>query len=187
MHLSMFLCLLFFCEIVPTQLQIYQSQAEMTHLEGTEFLPANSFELLATYTQTKTLIKCISYCTSSVSCRTFDYDLTPPFRCRLFQSLQNTDQIIRSLPTSKVGSLVYGPELFLEYNRTCTGQYSPNRYLACVDGTYQCPPVTFWNGTICMNQLYNGSWCATSNWCRTDLSLRCLNNTCSVYNTPSTL
>ena len=163
-----------------TQLQIFQSQIELT-ITNTEFIPPTSLDLLANYTNVETLRECAYQCNSAIQCRTFNYDSS--HCCRLYRCMAElgTIQLVNTSTTAtyRVGSIRYIGQQFLQYNQTCTAASLSsariNRYLVCngVSNLFQCPSTTYWNGTICMNQQYLHALCAYNYMCRTDLNLTC--------------
>ncbi|CAF4574497.1 unnamed protein product, partial [Didymodactylos carnosus] len=120
---------------------------------------------------------------------TFDYD-TLSKRCRLFEGEITTGKVNRSaaIPsTSRVSSIAYTQHLYLAYNQTCD-QCQINRYLLCINQTCQCPPHTYWNAWMCLNQGYNGSLCQNDQWCRTDKNITCSSsNFCGQWNTTASM
>ncbi|CAF1592035.1 unnamed protein product, partial [Didymodactylos carnosus] len=150
----------------------YQSIARLTNL-GTEFQPANSNENIGTLSNVNSLIRCFSYCNQNSQCGTFDYDYTS-FRCRLFQAhLTYGTVMMSSSSTSTVGAL-YGQNQYNAYNQSCDNR-NINWYLVCnkTSNLFECPPHQFWNGTLCLNQLYYNFKCNATNWCRNDVGLIC--------------
>ena len=127
-------------------------------------------------------------CNEDRQCRTFDYDQSSRL-CRIFEGEFSTGNVITtsSLSSSRIGAIRYNTtdtaQSFLSYNKTCEHcSNGGNRYLQCMNNRCQCPPNTYWNGQMCLNQLYNGSNCSytMSTTCREDLNLTCWNqtNTC---------
>ncbi|CAF1077668.1 unnamed protein product, partial [Didymodactylos carnosus] len=140
---------------------------------GTLFAPADPIELINTIS-VSSRIGCAQTCNLNSLCRTLDYD-TLSKRCRLFEGEITTGQVNRSAAvpsTSRVGSIAYTQQLYLVYNQTCN-QCQINRYLLCINNTCQCPPHTYWNGSMCLNQGYNGSSCQNGEWCRNDKNITC--------------
>ena len=62
------------------------------------------------------------------------------------------------------------------YNRT-SDQCDFDRYIVedASTGLGVCPNHTYWNGMLCVNQVYLGSPCSSNAWCRADVLLRCVN------------
>ncbi|CAF4222114.1 unnamed protein product, partial [Adineta steineri] len=76
--------------------------------------------------------------------------------------------------TSRVGGLYYYLSLYDVYNQICDPHVLPsNRYLICVNNVWQCPTNTFWNGSMCLNQVYYGDSCTMNEACRHDIGLQC--------------
>ena len=157
---------------------MYQSLAHLSNL-GTEFQPPNMIEYLGLISSVKDLQTCFVYCNLNVLCRTFTYDFST-LDCNQYEGLVETGAIVASpSPTSTVGDIDYSITLFTHYADICD-QCALDRYLQCssITSSCDCPAHTFWNSLICQNQLYYQSNCSTDNWCRQDLLLLCVNNTC---------
>ena len=172
------------------QSQIFQSSIYLTPF-GTAFEPQNPIELLGTFSNILSLTHCSLQCNQDRQCRTLDYDQSSRI-CRIFEGEFSTGTVITnsSLSSSRIGAIGYDTtdtiQSFLSYNKTCdhcsTGR---NRYLQCLNNRCQCPSNTYWNGHMCLNQLYIGSNCShMSTACREDLNLTCnsQSSTCSVQN-----
>ena len=151
---------------------------------GSKFQPRNLNELLNTFSSTRSWLQCAIMCNRNRQCRTFDYD-QPSLICRLFEGEFSTGTVLEdsALLTSRIGAIIYdisvAPQLYSSYDQTCDHcSIGRNRYLQCIDNTCQCPIHTFWNGQLCLNQLYNGSNCSSSaSSCRQDLNLTCSKST----------
>jgi hypothetical protein len=119
-------------------------------------------------------MQCLAMCNLNPQCRTAVYDSTSE-HCQLYEGEISTGKIIWSnRKTSIVGGIIYSSTFYASYNKT-GDQCQYNRYLR-IDSSSNlciCPINTFWNGTMCLNQLYNGSSCISNEWCRTDLNLVC--------------
>ena len=161
---------------------------------GTDFIPANPVELIVTYTDLPTLISCHNKCNFNPFCRTFVSDITWPFGCRLYQGSIDTGTIIvSSSPTSRVAGLQYDASFYGVYNQLCDPNIPPfDRYLICIDKSWHCPTATYWNGFMCINQVYYQDSCTTNEMCREDIGLTCslscnicLCNSSAVWNSTS--
>ncbi len=146
---------------------------------GTDFNPANSVELLTTVSKIRSTLQCYMQCHLNFQCRTFVYK-SETQECSLYEGSINTGSVVATASggtPSIVGGIIYTPELFISYGLACD-QCASSRYLKCVNNTCQCLPNTFWNGTMCLNQVYYGQTCATyQGSCRqADLSLICLSD-----------
>jgi hypothetical protein len=161
------------------QSQTMQSTVQLQS-DGIDFLPANPVELIADFTDLSSFISCYIACNINPLCRTFVSDSTIPFICRLYQgSIETGNIIIASSSTSRVTGLHYDPSLYLLYNQLCDPQVPPfDRYLVCIDRLRQCPTGTFWNSSICLNQVYYGDSCTANEVCRQDIGLHC-SSSCS--------
>ena len=151
----------------PLGLEGRSATAILSNL-GTRFEPANPIELLDQFS-TPYLSGCSIACMNNEGCRTFDYDSACK-QCRLFEGEVSTGTVVPSPSmTSKVGHFVLVPEYYTSYNQT-SDQCQWSRYLIVDTGTNlcTCPRHTYWNGSMCMNQVYEGSSCAFNASCRTD-------------------
>ena len=132
-------------------------------------------------------MRCAMQCNQNRQCRTFDYDQLSLI-CRLFEGEFSTGTVLNnptSLSSSRIGGILYDTtdtlQQYSSYNQSCDQcGIGVNRYLQCINNTCQCPPHTYWNGQMCLNQVYNGSQCNYSSACRQDFNLTCSNqtNTC---------
>ena len=154
--------------------QMYQSLMTIQAV-GTDFIPANHIELIATYQNIFTLLSCYQKCNFNPLCRTFVSDISSPFTCRLYEGSIDTGTISSSLSsTSQVGGIYYESSLYKTYNQSCDQNPSlSNRYLICNNGLWQCPTDSFWNGSMCLNKVYYQASCNTDLECREDIYLSC--------------
>ena len=164
-----FYILSIFSSIVTVAGWLRQSSISFTENATYSFQPAHDMELLQSLTL-PSLLLCSAICVRLVDCRTFDYQSSSK-RCRLFQGSLDTGTIING--SSKVGSLPLESRFFIGlYNASCSACIN-NRYFICDDQRCQCPAQTFWNGSICRNQLYEGAACNYDYECRNNLGLIC--------------
>ncbi|CAF0989993.1 unnamed protein product [Adineta steineri] len=142
---------------------------------GFDFLPANPVELITTYTGMNSFLLCYIQCNMNPLCRTFVSDIVLSSVCRLYEGSIDTGIIVKSSSlTSRVGGLYYYSSLYDVYNQICDPHVlSANCYLICVDNVWQCPTTTFWNGSMCLNQVYYGDTCTMNEACRQDIGLQC--------------
>jgi hypothetical protein len=154
--------------------QIFQS-IMILQGTGTDFIPANPIELITTYTDLPTLISCYIKCNMDPLCRTFVSNITWPFVCRLYQGSIDTGTVVATYsPTSQVAGLRYDASLYGVYNQGCDLNLPPlDRYLICINGSWNCPTGTYWNGSMCINQVYYESSCNANKTCRDDIGLIC--------------
>lgn len=155
---------------------IYQSYIKFSVL-GMQYLPRNSMDLIQTISVSRSF-SCSAACNLQILCRTFDFDSTLG-QCRLFEGDLTTGSIVPSAsPTSIVGSVQSNTKLFASvHNQPCQAcQY--NRYEVCSNSTYlcRCPPRSYWNGIVCLPQLYLNQTCSQQDSCRADLNLTCSMN-----------
>jgi hypothetical protein len=172
------------------QNQIMQSSLKL-QVYGTDFIPANPIELITTYTDISSFLSCYIRCNMNPLCRTFVSDIGTPSVCRLYEGLIDTGTIVVSSSlTSCVAGLHYEPSFYLAYNQICDPHILPlNRYLICINNLWKCPTATFWNGSMCLNQVYYGNSCTVNEGCRQDVGLqcsascqKCLDNTTASWN-----
>ncbi len=156
--------------------EIFQSLMTLEQI-GTDFIPTNPVELIAVYTDQSNLISCYKMCNMNPNCRTFAIDNV----CRLYQGSIDTGTImVSSSLTSQVAGLRNDPSFYVNYNQICNPNSLPfDRYLICTDGYLDCPTDTYWNGEMCLNQVYYGNSCNSNEMCRGDIGLICSScNTC---------
>lgn len=160
------------------QSQSFQSFIKLA-VYGTAFQPHHPIELLSNLSNIQSIFKCAMHCNRNRQCRTFDYDRSS-LVCRLFEGEITTGLVLNvSIPfSSRVGSIqsdtILAVAQYAPFNQPCNQcSIGVNRYLECKDNTCQCPQNTYWNGQLCLNQLYNGSQCNTTVACRSDLNFTC--------------
>ena len=159
--------------VLPTIHSIYQSRIAFSPTAH-EFQPRNSIQLILV-TTVRSRIICSAACNEQPACRTFDYD-SASSRCRLFEADGTTGSIISSAsPTSVVGSVLISPSQFLRtHNQSCeVCQEDRYEYCSTNGSTCQCRPHAFWNGSVCLLQLYENDTCSQTDACRSDLNLTC--------------
>jgi hypothetical protein len=154
-----------------------QSFAHLTNT-GRTFVPASRVEHLADILNTNDMTKCFQHCNMNVFCRTFVYDSTDRI-CTLYEGLMETGLVISSSNmTSLTGGLLYTENLFIHYGETCDKCVS-NRYLQCSNTSLcVCRGHSFFNGSICDNQLYHAHCYSLEDSCRADLGLHCVIGVC---------
>lgn len=167
LHLGILILVL---SILWVEGRLLQSSMTITSKAIYRFQPAHEIELLESLF-IPSLIRCSTLCIRLTDCRTFDYEPSTN-RCRLFQGIFDTGKI--SNGSSKIGSLPVESRFFTDlFDASCDACVN-NRYLICSnEGSCRCPRNTFWNGSICQNQLYEGAPCNQDQWCRNDLGLTC--------------
>lgn len=156
---------------------IHQSYISFSPL-GKEFSPRFvTIQLLSSFTQ-PTRTRCSAWCNQLSSCRTFDYDFLSK-RCRLFEADATTGSIITSTSSASiVGTVRIAPSLFTSsHNQPCSTCQN-SRYESCstTKNTCQCPPRTYWTGSICALQLFQNDTCTQASACRSDLNSTCSSN-----------
>ena len=160
--------LLILCFVIPASYQqqshMFESCIELAAF-GTVFQPRNPIELLGISSNVGSILQCAMQCNQNRRCRTFDYDQSS-LVCRLFEGEVSTGTVLSNstLSSSRVGNIRYSTtdtlQSYASYNQTCDQcGIGVNRYLQCINNSCRCPPNTYWNGQICLNQLYNGSSC----------------------------
>jgi hypothetical protein len=149
---------------------------------GTTFQPAISIELLSTLSS-RSFFKCATMCNINVQCRTFVYDSISK-QCILYEGSVSTGRALFNSTKSQIGSVKYSSDLYDCYNKTLN-QCSLNRYLVSDNSSNiaVCPINTYWNGTMCLNQVYFRASCTSDMMCRNGPGLECdimMNQTCSI-------
>lgn len=145
---------------------------------GTQFSPSNLVAQLLSTPTTASLRLCATACNANVLCRVFDFDVTQPQQCRLFEGDPVTMGTIVSSASlsSRVGVVHISADLFLGYGLPCSSVCQHNRYLTCRNSTCQCMPHTYWDGSVCAAQSpVLGAACQQNRrMCREDLNYTCL-------------
>ena len=146
---------------------------------GYEFHPANSVELLDTFSNIRRAISCAILCYGHRLCRTFHFN-ADTHSCRLFEGAMDTGVLVPTASVDVVGSIKMHSSTFTLFNASsqlCTD----DRFLSsdASSGLCQCPIHTVWNGSMCLNQRFNGGFCINENWCRMDVGLTCVASLCT--------
>ena len=180
--------LVIFGQVDSQQSLLFESSIRLTAF-GIMFEPHHAIELLVTIPSTHSALHCAQECNQNRACRTFDHDRLSDV-CRLFEGEFSTGTgLTDGTPlSSRIGYIVYTADLFVSHNRTCDQcSQASNRYLQCQNNVCQCLPNTYWDGQMCLNQLFNGSMCNVS-WvsCREDFNLTCSSqsNSCVALQAP---
>jgi hypothetical protein len=159
---------------------IYQSVVVFSSMSF-QYQPENAVQLISINTA-QTKLRCSAACNQLSSCRIFDYDSVSQ-RCRLFEGDITTGSIIpSSSSTSVVGTVRIDSTLYSPiYNQSCQS-CQQNRYEVCSANTTtcQCPPHSYWDGSVCALQLFQNDACSQLDMCRSDLNLTCGSN-CNGY------
>ncbi|CAF4256774.1 unnamed protein product, partial [Adineta steineri] len=149
--------------------------------QGTQYIPVNMPAQLISITNTDSIKKCSILCNSNVLCRVFDYAVSSPKQCRLFEGDTNRlGQIVTSSSSqSQVGTLQFSASLFVEYGSRCISTCNQIRYLRCgSNSTCECMPHTYWNASISMcipqSPILGASCQQNMSMCREDLNYTCL-------------
>ena len=150
---------------------------------GNKFAATNALELLSTFPNVRTVIRCAMLCYHNSLCRTFDFDSSSK-ECRLFEGSVDTGSLLPNFPSSVVGWINLKPSAFSLHNAS-NDRCVDNRFLDSdtSSGRCECPIHTFWNGSMCLNQRFINGNCTNNNWCRIDLwmnctSMKCVGKTC---------
>lgn len=150
---------------------------------GMEFNGTLNLQLLDLVTKSS-MRQCSLVCHQLPSCRTFDYDSISQ-RCRLFEADSTTGSIIpSSSPVSTIGTLRIDASIYTPFRNQPCSICEGNRYEVCSTTTSrcQCPPRTYWTGSICALQLLENGPCAKVDACRLDLNLTCPSNCYGEFN-----
>jgi hypothetical protein len=143
---------------------------------GTEFIPIdNSVSLLFTFSKKK-LTYCALECNKLTDCRTFDFDAHSE-QCHLWNADLTTGSIVpsSSKPLSSVATIRLSSNIYANIHNQSCDKCAQSRYETCdvYSNTCQCPSKTFWNGSMCLLQLFQDQICAQADACRSDLNLTC--------------
>jgi len=163
--------------LIPAEFQSipvgWQSSTNLSSI-GFEFSPVNIQALLLSITTVNSLFACTQLCHSTACCRIFDFDGQSK-RCRIFEgNITTMGSIVASSSSqSRVGSIQIHPNQFATHGQPCSFCLG-SRYLTCMNGTCQCEPHTYFDGSICESQKLLGDDCSNSTECRTDLNYTCL-------------
>ena len=151
---------------------------------GEEYQPFSAGVLLLEKRLAENLARCTLFCHLNQRCRTMDYDQSNG-QCRLFQGDLTTGKVIpSSSSTSRVGFIQFSSEQYSSYNKSCN-QCENNRDLLCQNHICQCPPETFWSGSMCRPQLFLGANCSRTEMCRQTFNYTCANQTYQCTNSKS--
>ena len=147
--------LVIFGQAMSKQSLLFESSVRLT-ASGTEFQPNHPMEWLVTVPSLPSALHRAQQCNQNRPCRTFDYDRVSGV-CRLFEGEFSTGTIMTNGTSSpsRIGYMVYTADLFASYNQTCDQcSEASNRYLQCLNNVCQCLPNTYWDGQMCLNQLF---------------------------------
>ncbi|CAF1461122.1 unnamed protein product [Adineta ricciae] len=128
-------------------------------------------------------LRCYTQCNQRTACRLFDYD-SDTNQCRLWSDDLTTGMIslaTPSKPQSRVGVIRIAPDIYTPIHNQPCDKCAESRYEECdpLSLTCQCPPMTFWDGSVCSSQRYLNQSCATIDSCRSDLALECRDVGCN--------
>jgi hypothetical protein len=148
-------------------------------ISAMEYQPLHPVQLTTVFTGISTVLRCSAICNANLACRTLDYDPISG-QCRLFNGDLTTGFIISSNSSrSVVGSVYIDTSRYTgSYSQQCSA-CAENRYEVCssLTATCECPPTTYWDGSICRCKLFENQTCTQANACQEDLNLTCLPTT----------
>ena len=160
--------------------QIFTAQIILSN-PGTQFVPVNMAAQLVSTTLTNSVKNCAMLCMNNVMCRVYDYEVSLPKQCRLFEGDTNTlGQIVSSSsPQALVGAIYLSSNLFAEYGSQCSSFCYHSRYLQCgCNFTCECMPHTYWDTSVSMcvpqSPILGTSCQQNMSMCREDLNYTCL-------------
>ncbi len=143
---------------------------------GHEFVPIDSSHPPLLTFMAKKLLYCYLQCNQLAECRTFDFDSSSQ-QCRLWDGDLTTGSIAASpsKPQSVVGTIRLSSSNYVNINNQTCDACAQSRYETCDtnSNTCQCPSNTFWNGSMCLPQLFLNQTCSQADACRSDLNLTC--------------
>ena len=168
---------LVFCVLFASTLQ-HDAYFSLTP-PGFHYQPSNIILHLSTVTDVQMIADCARLCLDHLQCRTFDFD-QDTITCQLFEGSIDIGTLIVSPSSSVVGWIDIQPSDYLLYHASFDRCVN-HRYLYSdvVTGLCVCPAHTVWNGSLCVNQRFEGDSCVNDAWCRLDLNLRCNTFICS--------
>jgi hypothetical protein len=141
---------------------------------GMKFSPNDEQALLLSDNEIDSIETCSLTCHANDFCRIFDFD-GQTNHCRLFEGDPTImgSIIASSSSLSIVGSIQLTSDQFSSQGLPCSF-CAIDRYLICINSSCQCPPRTYFDGSICRSQNIVGGQCTNDTDCRTDLNLTCL-------------
>lgn len=115
-------CFVLMSVLSMSQGQISQSIMTIEQI-GTDFIPANSTELIMIYTGLPTSTACYYRCHFHPKCRTMVGDMIRPFTCRLYESSIDTGTVVfAASSTSRVAVIHQNHTYFPRYNQSCDSE-----------------------------------------------------------------
>lgn len=172
--------LLVFCINYTIQYSI--QSAVVSSSSGNEFVPIDPEQLLTTFT-VRSVLHCHTECNQLIQCRTFDYDKAS-HRCRLLEADETTGSVVitASCPDSHVYFVQMSATNYASSHNQPCDRCEHSRYEICQsNSTCQCPPHTYWNGSMCLVQLLENQTCSHESACRSDLNQTCLPCYANIY------
>ena len=135
--------------LLTVQTQVYESQISMTAF-GFVVQQQLSSDLLATFSNVMSAIRCAGYCNRQQLCRLFDHDMTAG-ACHIFS---NGLVVSSNLTRSRAGTFYDAPDLYSTHGEQCTSSNCQfNRNLICgSNNTCQCPTDLVWNTQMCVGK-----------------------------------
>ena len=151
----------------------WQSMMDVS-VAGLMFSPVDAQALFLMEASAGSLLRCALLCHSTPTCRIFDFD-DQSRRCRIFEGDIGTmgSLVSSSSSQSRVGSMQLSAAYFTRRGQACSF-CEHSRYLTCVNGTCQCYPHSYFDGSMCQSQKLIDASCNAATECRTDLNYTCL-------------
>lgn len=143
-----------------------------------EYQTIHPIQLISVTYNISSFRQCFTMCNINLACRTLDYRSISG-RCRLFNGDLTTGSIISNNSSNSIVGIVYiDTSRYNSYSQQCSA-CSNNRYEIChnLTATCQCPPTTYWDGSMCRCKLFENQTCSQVDACREDLNLTCLPTT----------
>ena len=148
---------------------------------GSRFIPVDQEAQLLSTAWMKSFAACSRACNTLNQCHTFDFGVSQPNECRLFEGDVSTFGSIgpSASPTSRVGTIKRSSNLYARFNQSCSVGCAQDRYLVCgPNSTCQCTPHTYWDSSasMCLPQspVLGCSCESNKDVCRSDRNLSCL-------------
>jgi hypothetical protein len=142
--------------------------------KGMQFVGINSVQYLRNITSSS-LKSCAIQCLMTLPyCHTFEFHESTQ-ECRLIEGDLTTGNITlpTTSPDSIVGTIDLMPELFKTHGQACSFCID-NIFLKCINNTCQCASNSYFDSSVCQLQQFTGVECNSSDMCRNDLNLTCL-------------
>ena len=129
--------------------QWYESQMSISAF-GSTLQPLSLSDLLATFNNVMSVVRCAGYCNQQQLCRFFDHDMTTGI-CRIFD---DGVTVLLGPSKSRVGTFYDAPSLYSSHGQSCAPRNCQfNRNLICAtSNTCECAAALVWNAPKCVGR-----------------------------------